>query len=263
MQHGEGVHALHHVVSGRLAELLVGGRDVEQIVDDLEHHAVRLAETSECIDHRTGETAHQAADARRGGEQRGGLAADRREIAVDRAGDVVGVPQLLDLALAETSDRARQETRHLGAERCGDLGGLRQQEVTGEDRLQVAPLGVHGFHPAAGGGFVHHVVVVQGPEVHELAGDAALNGGLGGGATGRLGGDHRKERSEPFSARQEEVRGDLGEIGVGGLDGFQKRRFHAPAVVGGRRQFEQRIDAHSGQVTPVRARVHEWARTVA
>ena len=38
-QHRQGVHALDHVVAGRLAELVVGGGDVEDVVDDLEHHA--------------------------------------------------------------------------------------------------------------------------------------------------------------------------------------------------------------------------------
>ena len=39
-QHGQGVDALDQVVAGRLAELLVGGDHVEDVVDDLEGHAV-------------------------------------------------------------------------------------------------------------------------------------------------------------------------------------------------------------------------------
>jgi hypothetical protein len=51
-QHGQRVHALDHVVAGRLAQLLVGGRDVEQVVGDLEHHAERLAVLGERVDER-------------------------------------------------------------------------------------------------------------------------------------------------------------------------------------------------------------------
>ncbi len=43
-EHRQRVDALDEVVAGRLAELLVGGDDVEHVVDDLERHAVRLAE---------------------------------------------------------------------------------------------------------------------------------------------------------------------------------------------------------------------------
>ena len=48
------VHALDQVVAGRLAELLVGGDEVEHVVDDLEGHAVRGAERGEPVDVRRG-----------------------------------------------------------------------------------------------------------------------------------------------------------------------------------------------------------------
>ena len=42
-QHRQRVDALDQVVAGGLAELLVGGDDVEHVVDDLERHAVAVA----------------------------------------------------------------------------------------------------------------------------------------------------------------------------------------------------------------------------
>ena len=49
-QHRQRVHALDHVVPGRLAQLLLGGGDVEQVVDDLEHHPEGLAVLGERVD---------------------------------------------------------------------------------------------------------------------------------------------------------------------------------------------------------------------
>ena len=83
--------------------------------------------------------------------------------------------ELLDLALAQPADRAGEQAGDFGAERGGDLRGPRQQEVAGEDRLQVAPLGVHRLHAAAGVGLVDDVVVVQRAEVHEFAGHTAAH----------------------------------------------------------------------------------------
>ena len=49
-QHGQRVDAFDHVVPRRLAELFVGGGDVEDVVDDLEHGAVGVAVLGERID---------------------------------------------------------------------------------------------------------------------------------------------------------------------------------------------------------------------
>ena len=86
---------------------------------------------------------------------------------------VVGVTQLVHLALAEPADRGGEQAGHLGAEPGGDLGGLGQQEVAGEDRLEVAPAGVDALDAPAGLGLVDHVVVAQRADLDELDGDAA------------------------------------------------------------------------------------------
>lgn len=69
-QHRQRVHALDHVVTGRLAQLLVGGRDVEQVVGDLEHHAERFAVLGERADERAIEIGDQPTDASCRGKQR-------------------------------------------------------------------------------------------------------------------------------------------------------------------------------------------------
>jgi hypothetical protein len=78
------------------------------------------------------------------------------------------VSQLLDLALAQPADRPGQEPGDLGAEGGCDLRRTGEQEVTGEDRLQVAPLGVHRLDSTASVGLVDHVVVVQRSDLHQL-----------------------------------------------------------------------------------------------
>jgi hypothetical protein len=64
------------------------------------------------------------------------------QVGAPRCVEVEGVLQLEHLALAEPADGGGEQPGHLGAERRRDLGGLGQQEVAGEDRLEVAPAGV-------------------------------------------------------------------------------------------------------------------------
>ena len=76
----QGVDALDEVVAGRLAELRLGGGQVEHVVDDLEGHAEGVAEAGQRLDLGPVEAGHERADAARGGEQRRRLAADRLQV---------------------------------------------------------------------------------------------------------------------------------------------------------------------------------------
>ena len=165
----------------------------------------------------TVEPGDDAADPCRRAEQRRRLAGDRREVAVLRAADVVRVAQLLDLALAQPADRAGEQAGDLGAERRGDLRRLRQQEVAGEDRLEIAPLGIDRFDAAPGVGLVDHVVVVQRAEMDELAGDSAADHVVTRRRAGDLGGGEGNDGAKAFAPGDDEVRGDLGEVRVGCL----------------------------------------------
>ena len=189
-QHRQVVDALGDVVAGGLAELLVGGDHVEDVVDDLEGHAVVPSELGELVDAVAGQVADDPTDAAGRGEQRRGLALDGDEVRLDGAGGVVGVPQLVHLALAEPADRGGQQARHLGAQAGGDLRGLGQQEVAREDRLEVAPAQVHALDAAAGLGLVDHVVMAERADLHELHRDATeddvvRDGGVDGGGVRR------------------------------------------------------------------------------
>ena len=52
VDHGKRVDALKEIVAGRLSEFFVGGDDVENVVDDLEGHAVGESELGERFDNR-------------------------------------------------------------------------------------------------------------------------------------------------------------------------------------------------------------------
>ncbi len=95
------------------------------------------------------------------------------EVRVLGAVDVERGPQLDDLALAQPADRGGEQPGDLGAERRGDLRRLGQQEVAGEDGLEVAPAGVDALDGAPGDRLVDDVVVVERAEVDELDRHAA------------------------------------------------------------------------------------------
>ena len=135
------------------------------------------------------------------------------------------------LAFAELTDGAREQPGDVVAERRGDLRCTREQEVAREDRLQVAPLCVHGLDATALGAFVHHVVVVERTEVDELTRDAAEDHLVGNGRlSANLGGGHRHHRAQALAARHDEVGGDFGEVRVPRAHGVQECGLDAVAV---------------------------------
>ena len=229
------VGALDHVVAAGLAEVVVAGHDVEQVVDDLEGDAVGPPERGEGVDLVAGELGHEGPDAARRGEQGRGLALDGAVVALFGAGDVEGVLELGDLALAEAGDGGGQQRGHLRAEAGRDLRRLRQQVVAGEDGLEVAPPGVDALDEVPGGGLVHDVVVVQRAQVHQLAAHPAHHRlgrhGLGAGGGGERGG-HGERRPLALAAGLDEVGGDLREEGVVGGDGLQQGVVHPTEAVG-------------------------------
>ena len=197
--HRQGVDALDQVVAGRLAELLVGGdrgRARRRRSGTPCRSAWPNAVSASIVG--PGRPPTIAADAARGREQRRRLALDRREVGGLGAADVVGVRSSSDLALAQPADGGGQQAGHLGAERRGDLRGPGQQEVAGEDRLQVAPAGVDALDAAAGVGLVDDVVVVERAEVDQLDRHAAEHHVVG--ASGRRVGARRRRRPRTAGA---------------------------------------------------------------
>ena len=203
-----------------LAEGLVGGREVEHVVDDLEAHPEVVPEARERVERGLVDPADHPADAARGGEQRRGLALDRRRVGLLGAAGVEEVLQLEHLAPAELADRRGEQRGDVGAERRGERRCPGQQVVASEDRHDVAPPSVHRGHAATGLGLVDHVVVVERPEVNELAGHAAGHGRGGGRLRplGRIGRAEGQGGPEPLAPGAHQVLGDLAEEPILAVD---------------------------------------------
>ena len=141
---GQRVDALDQVVAGGLAQLLVGGDQVEDVVDDLEDHAERVAVLGERLDVR-----HAAGPATMPPMRQAAANSDA-VLPVDRARGRrprCGRRRRSCAARATWPSHRRpivrgQQPGHLDAERGGDLRRPGQQEVAGEDGAQVAPAGV-------------------------------------------------------------------------------------------------------------------------
>ncbi len=235
--HGKRVDTLAEIVSRRLAELFVRGHEVEDVVDDLKGHAVRSPERGEAVDHVVVEIGDEATDPARGGVELRRLAGDRLQVLLFGSGHVVDQLQLADLTLAEASDRRCEQLGDLGAERCCELRGLGQQEVSGQDRLEVAPAVVDGLDTPPGLGVVHHVVVVERPQVdlfdsHACADHLLVLGGLFGAVVslGESGRDH-ESGPESLAAGWNEVGRHLGEEVVVGTRRVPEGRLHPLKIV--------------------------------
>ena len=104
----------------------------------------------------------------------------------------------------------RLDAYGVGPELGGQLRGLREQEVAGEDRDVVVPAGVGRRGAAAQLGLVHHVVVVERRQVgqldHARRGDHVLDVGVLAG----LGGQQHEQRPEALAAGLHQVAGGLG-----------------------------------------------------
>ncbi len=194
-------------------------------------------------------------DPRRRSVQRRRLAVDRREVAGLGALRVVGVAQLLDLPFAEPADRAGEQGGDLRTQPGGDLRGASEEEVAGEDRLQVAPSGVDRLHAAPRVGLVHDVVVIERSEMHELASDTATHGIVGGPDPVDLGRGDSHHRAQSFAAGNEQMGRKLGEIGVTRDDRGLHRCLDPLAVLIHRRDAQERRRHWGvGHVTRVRAK---------
>ena len=112
--------------------------------------------------------AEAGAVAGRGGDQRAGLAGDHVEVVLQRVLAGPGGDGLEDLALDQAGEGLGLDPHGLRTQPGGQLGGLGEEEVAGEDRDEVVPASVGRVRPAPQVGLVHHVVVVERAEVGDL-----------------------------------------------------------------------------------------------
>src|SRR5437867_7319029 len=93
------VHAVAQVRARGLAELLLAGCEVEEVVGQLEREAERGTELPQCLDVLGRAAGERSSEPRGRLDQRGRLLADRGEVLLGRPPDVVGALELADLTL--------------------------------------------------------------------------------------------------------------------------------------------------------------------
>ena len=157
-----------------------------------------------------GRAGEERAVAGGGGDQRTGLAGDHAQVVLERVLAVGRAEGLEDLALDEAGEGLRLDPDGVGPEVGGQLRGLREQEVAGQDRDVVVPAGVGRRGTATQVGLVHHVVVVERGEVGQLDDAGRGEHALAAGVTG-LGGQQHQQRPEPLAAGLHQVPGRLGD----------------------------------------------------
>ncbi len=192
-------------------------------------------------------TGDDATDAGRRAVQRGGLAVDRRVVALFGPRRVVREAQFLDLAFAQPADGASEEACNLGAERCSDSRGARQEKVASDDGLEIAPLRVDSLDATPRVGLVHHVIVVERPEVNEFARHTTAYDVVGCRAAEDLRSNRRQHGPKPLAAGNDQMRRELGEIGIGSDNSVIHRSFNAAAVTITRRERQQRRRLRTGR----------------
>ena len=217
-QHRQRGDALAEVGAGGLAGLGRVGGDVDDVVGELEGGADDLAVRRERLLDLGAGAAEAGAVAGRGGDEGTGLAGDDLEVVLERVLVGAGLDRLQDLALDQPGEGLGLDPDGVRAQQGGELGGLREQEVAGQDRDQVVPAGVGRLRAAAQVGLVHDVVVVERADVGDLddagRGDDVVDVRV---LTG-LGGQQHQQRPEPLAAGVEQVRGGLGDEREPALD---------------------------------------------
>ncbi len=188
----------------------VGGGDVDDVVGDLERHADGPAVPAQ----------RRGLILRAPGEHPGvaGAGVDqRRRLLVQHAqvmGDRVlagrrpdGFPGLPGHQLGE---RLGDDPHRVRAEPGDQPGGVREQEIAGQDRDGVVPPGVRRLGPAAHVRLVHHVVVVQRRKMDQLDDGGGDDHLFGLGMRTDTGRHQGEQRPEPLAAGVHQMRRGLG-----------------------------------------------------
>ena len=165
----QGQLPLAEIVADILAHIARGPAPVEQVVDDLETHAERIAIGGQRLDLRVGYGGDDAADLGRGLEQGGGLAAN--DLRVDRfgRGEILRGGELQHLPLGDGGGRVGEDIEHV--QRAGfdhQLEGAGEEVIAHQHAGFVVPEQVGRGPPAPLAAFVDHIVMQERGGVDEL-----------------------------------------------------------------------------------------------
>ena len=239
----QGQLALAEIVADVLAGGLGVALHVEQVIDDLEGDAQRVA----IVEHRAhmilGRARQHRARLGRGGKQRRGLAANDLEVDALVRAQVLRGGQLQHLALGDGRGGIGQDRQHAQAARLDhQLKGAGKEVIAHQHAGLVVPQQVRRGPPAALGAFVHHVVMQERCRVDEFHRRGQMHR-IGPVVAAQLGCGQHQHRAQALAARFDQMRGDLGYArGVfagHALADQHVHRGHAPCQMGG--QFLVRL----------------------
>ena len=142
--------------------MLVVTGEVEDVVNHLEGQTQLAAEAVELIELGGGQGREHPGGPGTVGDQGGGFAVALLEVGLEALAGVVAEQALLHFAVGQVHDHPAEQLHHLEVIEVGQVpAGLGKEKIPSQHRHPVVEAAVHGVHPTAGGGPVHHVVVHQ------------------------------------------------------------------------------------------------------
>ena len=210
IEHGQGVHTLAQVGAGQFAGLVGAAGNIDDVVGDLENRPDDRADPGQSLDLIGVGTGERPTELPGGGDQAGGLLRDHLQVVRDGIVGVTGTLGLAHLTGDQQGECLGDDAHRVGTKLGYQSGRRREQIITGQDRNVVAPAGICRRNAAAHLGLVHNVIVIQRGQVHQFD-NRTRNGDLPG---IRIRPDLRRQngeqRSEPLTARLEQMQYGLG-----------------------------------------------------
>ena len=206
---GQGHLALAEIIAEDLAHGRFVRGVVDRVVDQLEGDAEVAAIGVERVLGTLASLGDDRGDAAGGGEQRGGLGHDDREILVLVRVEAALGGELVDLAFGDHRRGVAENFQHLEAAVLDhQFECARKEEIADEDARRVAPDEVGGALAAAHRAQVDDIVVEQGRGVDELDRGGELVVARAG-IVEQRGAGERQHRPHPLAAAGDEVAGKL------------------------------------------------------
>ena len=150
------------VTGGRLAELLITGREIKNVVHHLEGQTQLASIAVERFQLRLGATTENPSSTSAVGNQRRGFAVTLFQVGLEGLARVVTEQTLLHLTISQIHDHAAEQFHHIEIIEIGEVpAGLREQKITSQNGHTVIETTVNRFDATPGCGFIHDVIVNQ------------------------------------------------------------------------------------------------------
>ena len=243
IEHRESVDAFAEVGARCLAADAAIGRDVDEIVGELEGHPEPLAIGAKHLNLLGAATAEHGAVARCRRHEDTGLVGQYAQVVGDRVGVRRARQGVADLPLTQPHEGLRLDEDRLRAEARDEFGRLTKQQVPHQDRGRVVVCRVDTLHTTAHRCLVHDIVVIERREMRELDPDSCRDDLVGEFAT-RERRENRQSRPEPLAARRQKMARGSRDVRVVMVDGMPQQIIDSCHPVG---QLRRQPRGHPGE----------------